>query len=89
MVSHVRVSRNQEEIKAVRIPAGEADLWKTEKDPIRRFSARVVDEGLIDAGDLRRIEAEVEAELESAVEEAENAPLPDVSALYEDVYSQE
>ncbi|MEH6569489.1 MAG: indolepyruvate ferredoxin oxidoreductase family protein, partial [Halioglobus sp.] len=26
VVSHVRVSRNQEEIKAVRIPAGEADL---------------------------------------------------------------
>jgi TPP-dependent pyruvate/acetoin dehydrogenase alpha subunit len=70
-------------------PKGEADLWKTEKDPIRRFKTQVVDEGLIDAGDLRRIEAEVEAELESAVEQAENAPLPDVSALYEDVYSQE
>jgi TPP-dependent pyruvate/acetoin dehydrogenase alpha subunit len=49
----------------------------------------VVDEGLIDADDLARIESEVEAELESAVEDAENAPLPDVASLYEDVYSQE
>jgi pyruvate dehydrogenase E1 component alpha subunit len=70
-------------------PKGEADEWKAEKDPINRFSARVVDEGLIDARDLRRIEAEVEAELERAVVDAENAPFPDIASLYEDVYSQE
>jgi pyruvate dehydrogenase E1 component alpha subunit len=70
-------------------PQGEAEQWKAERDPIENFAARVTKEGTVDAADLQRIDSEVEDELERAVTDAENDPLPGTETLYEDVYSEE
>ncbi len=67
----------------------EAEKWKTERDPLDAFESRVVGDAMLEAEELRRIDGEVTAELDAAVEAAENDPLPDPASLYEDVYAQE
>ncbi|MEE8311471.1 MAG: thiamine pyrophosphate-dependent dehydrogenase E1 component subunit alpha [Candidatus Binatia bacterium] len=67
----------------------EAEEWKTERDAIDRFRARVVGDGLVADTDLRRIDEEVEEELARAVADAESDPMPAAEALYEDVYAKE
>jgi len=64
----------------------EAEDWIQNRDPLQGFEAHVVEAGLVDAAELRRIDLEVEEELASAVEAAEAAPFPDVSELTRDVY---
>jgi acetoin:2,6-dichlorophenolindophenol oxidoreductase subunit alpha len=67
----------------------EAEDWKQNRDPLRRFEERVVSEGLVQEGNLRRIDGEVAARIEKAVEEAEAAPLPEPDDLVRDVYAKE
>jgi pyruvate dehydrogenase E1 component alpha subunit len=64
----------------------EAEDWIQNRDPLQGFEAHVVEAGLVDGADLRRIDLEVEEELASAVEAAEAAPFPDVGELTRDVY---
>jgi pyruvate dehydrogenase E1 component alpha subunit len=64
----------------------EADEWKQHRDPLQRFEERVLTEGVVEEGNLRRIDREVHALIEVAVTEAERAPLPDESDLLTDVY---
>jgi TPP-dependent pyruvate/acetoin dehydrogenase alpha subunit len=64
----------------------DAEDWIQNRDPLQGFEAHVVEAGLVDAADLRRIDLEVEEELASAVEAAEAAPFPDVGELTRDVY---
>jgi len=66
----------------------EADGWRT-KDPLGLFEARTVADGVMEPGNLRRIDDEVRAEIDAAVAAAETAPLPDPAAVLEDVYSTE
>jgi pyruvate dehydrogenase E1 component alpha subunit len=65
----------------------EAEDWKQNRDPLQHFEAEAIEMGMIDGDDLRRIDAEVEALLEQAVEEAEAAPYPNPEAVFEDVYA--
>jgi len=67
-------------------PKEQAEQWKQRRDPLERFERRVVEAALVDAGDLRAIDAEVAAELGAAVRAAEAAPLPDPSDVLTDVY---
>jgi pyruvate dehydrogenase E1 component alpha subunit len=67
----------------------EAEDWKENRDPLRRFEERVVSEGVVQEENLRRIDAEVAARIEKAVEEAEEAPLPEPDDLLRDVYVKE
>jgi TPP-dependent pyruvate/acetoin dehydrogenase alpha subunit len=66
----------------------EADGWRT-KDPLVLFEARTVADGVMEPGNLRRIDEEVRTEIDAAVAAAEAAPLPDPAAVLEDVYSTE
>jgi pyruvate dehydrogenase E1 component alpha subunit len=66
----------------------EAEDWIQNRDPLQRFEERVREAGLIRAEELREIDGEVRRELEAAVEAAEQAPLPDPSAVLTDVYAQ-
>jgi pyruvate dehydrogenase E1 component alpha subunit len=68
---------------------GEADEWRRQRDPLVRFEARVVGDGRVEAGELRRVDGEVAAELEAAVADAERDPLPEPAAVLEDVYGGE
>ncbi len=67
----------------------EADEWKQYRDPLQRFEERVLTDGVVEAGNLRRIDREVHALIDAAVEAAERAPLPDESDLLTDVYVKE
>ncbi|MFN8544553.1 MAG: thiamine pyrophosphate-dependent dehydrogenase E1 component subunit alpha [Candidatus Binatia bacterium] len=64
----------------------EADEWRRTRDPLDLFEQRTVREGVIEPGNLRRIDAEVAAEIAAAVAAAQAAPLPELSDLLTDVY---
>src|SRR5439155_1423875 len=55
-------------------------------DALGRFEERTVREGLVEPGNLRRIDAEVTAEVEDAVRAAQEAPPPDPADVATDVY---
>ena len=70
-------NRTQEEI---------AD-WRNNRDPIDRFSAQLISEGLLSQDDFVSMQSEVTAQINAAVEFAEQSPYPDLSTIYEDVDS--
>ncbi len=67
----------------------EADDWRQNRDPLVRFEERTVGEGLVESGNLRRIEDEVAREVDDAVNAAEQAPLPGPEDVLADVYAAE
>jgi acetoin:2,6-dichlorophenolindophenol oxidoreductase subunit alpha len=71
-------------------PKGEAERWKEQRDPLKNFEAKVVGEARhLPREDLRRVDAEIAAEIDAAVTAAERAPLPDPTDLLTDVYVSE
>lgn len=67
----------------------EADEVRRERDPFVVFEQNVVDKSAIEAEELRRIDTEVAAEVETAVAEAEKAPFPEAADVLSDVYVKE
>lgn len=65
----------------------EIEKWK-EQDPIDRFSELLVDRGELTEEELKELRDEIEAEIEEAVEYAQDAPLPDPSEAYEDMFAE-
>jgi acetoin:2,6-dichlorophenolindophenol oxidoreductase subunit alpha len=65
----------------------EEQRWMAERDPLALQAAWLVSEGLADKPMLDRIESEVAAEMDAAVEFAINAPFPDPRRVDEDVYA--
>ncbi len=65
----------------------EEQLWKTERDPLKVMSAWLTEHGAADAAVLDRAKAEIEAEIEKAVQFALATPYPDASRVTEDVYA--
>jgi pyruvate dehydrogenase E1 component alpha subunit len=62
---------------------------RTEKDdPIKILLDRLFEVGVLTQQTLEELDKEVRAEVEEAAEAAENAPAPDPSELYTNVYSQ-
>jgi TPP-dependent pyruvate/acetoin dehydrogenase alpha subunit len=55
------------------------------RDPVARWRRTLQEDDLASEDELRKIEDEVEAEVEDAVRFAENSPAPDPSALCNDV----
>jgi pyruvate dehydrogenase E1 component alpha subunit len=66
----------------------EVEVWK-ERDPIRTFVAAMKEAGVLSDDDVSGIEAEVEAELEAAVREAEEGPWEALEDLTKDVLLRE
>lgn len=60
--------------------------WR-DRDPISVLLDRMVADGEIEPGDIAAIEAEVDAEIELAVEFADASPLEDVATLERHVYA--
>src|SRR5689334_825416 len=58
-----------------------------ERDPIKLFSASLVEQKIIDEKGLEAIDKEVHEEVEDAVRFADESPLPDAAELYTDVYA--
>jgi pyruvate dehydrogenase E1 component alpha subunit len=65
----------------------EVSAWKA-KDPIKRYHARLIEEGVADEAALNAIKAEVEKEVDDAVTFAENSPRPKPESALDDVYAQ-
>jgi TPP-dependent pyruvate/acetoin dehydrogenase alpha subunit len=65
----------------------EEQQWKTERDPLKVMSAWLMENGAADAAVLDRAKAEIEAEIEKAVQFALATPYPDASRVTEDVYA--
>jgi pyruvate dehydrogenase E1 component alpha subunit len=65
----------------------EEQTWKTERDPIKVMADWLIKEGLADAARLERMQAEVKAEVEKAVEFATAAPYPSADKVDQDVYA--
>ena len=68
-------------------PKHEEQRWMAERDPVTLHAAWLVSEGLADQATLDRVEREVSAEMDAAVEFAQNAPYPDPARVDEDVYA--
>src|SRR5688572_1236113 len=58
-----------------------------ERDPIKLFSASLVEEKVVDNQALEEIDKQVREEVEDALRFAEESPLPDPEELYTDVYA--
>jgi pyruvate dehydrogenase E1 component alpha subunit len=58
-----------------------------EHDPVHTFAARLVDEGLLDADSLAKIDEEATARVAEAAAFAEASAFPDVSTLFDYTYA--
>ncbi|MFS1663732.1 thiamine pyrophosphate-dependent dehydrogenase E1 component subunit alpha [Streptococcus sp. zg-JUN1979] len=63
----------------------EVDTWKA-KDPVKRYRAYLLDNGIASEDELVKIEQQVKEEVEAGVAFAEESPYPDLSVAFEDVY---
>ena len=64
----------------------EVAVWK-ERDPIFTFEDRMIEAGTTTRADIDGIWEELRADIESAIQFAEDSPLPDPEAVLADVYS--
>jgi pyruvate dehydrogenase E1 component alpha subunit len=58
-----------------------------ERDPIKLFSASLLEEKIVDDKALAEIDRKVREEVEDSLRFAEESPLPDAQELYTDVYA--
>jgi len=58
-----------------------------EKDPVRRLSRLLIDEGILQAGDLEKLHADVDAQVNADADRALAAAVPAPDSAYEFVYS--
>src|SRR6516162_853596 len=65
----------------------EEQEWKTKRDPLKNFAGWLVREKIADVAALKKIEGEVEAEMQAAVEFAIAAPYPEKSEVDQDIYA--
>jgi pyruvate dehydrogenase E1 component alpha subunit len=63
----------------------EVEKWRGD-DPIGILERYLIDEKMADKDELEKIDEAVEQELEEAVQFAEESPLPEPEALFEDIY---
>ncbi|WP_448561075.1 pyruvate dehydrogenase (acetyl-transferring) E1 component subunit alpha [Trichothermofontia sp.] len=66
----------------------EKETWLA-RDPIKRFAAYLMEKGLATEADLKAIEAQVQAEVNAAVEFAEASPEPSPDELYRYIFAED
>ncbi len=69
------------------VDPAEIDQWATTNDPIDRYVAALVGNAWATADELRAIDAEIDAELDATIAEAEKSPLPEPEEALTDVYA--
>jgi pyruvate dehydrogenase E1 component alpha subunit len=65
----------------------EEQQWKTQRDPLKLLADWLVQNNHVERAMLARIDHDVQAEMESAVKFALNAPYPNPAEVDEDVYA--
>jgi pyruvate dehydrogenase E1 component alpha subunit len=68
-------------------PKQEEQYWTSERDPITLHGAWLIAQGLMDQAGLERIQSEVAAEMDAAMEFGIKAAYPDPGRVGEDVYA--
>ena len=68
------------------VPAGEIDRWAAENDPIDRYVKQLLGEG-VNQPELATIDARVQAEIDSATDEADASPMPEPTDSLAGVYA--
>jgi pyruvate dehydrogenase E1 component alpha subunit len=63
----------------------EVEEWR-ERDPIKAFSDRLVDEGVLTEDDVKEFDERAIEVIDEAVKFADNSPFPDLDSLYDDIY---
>ncbi len=64
----------------------EVALWK-ERDPIFSFEQRLLDAGVVVASDIEAVWEELRADIDTAIQFAEDSPLPTIDQILTDVYT--
>lgn len=64
----------------------EVALWK-KRDPIENFEAHLLQQKVLTKARIETIHAEVLAEVQAGIKFAEDSPVPELSAITEDVYA--
>ncbi len=64
----------------------EEKFWR-ERDPIKLFSNKMVEQGILTNDEVKEINEFVKKELDEAVDYAINSPLPEPEELYTDLYA--
>ena len=67
------------------VPPEKFPHWEA-KDPIARLSKKLIDAGVVDQAWLDQTQADIKAQVDAAVEQAEACPFPDPSEATTDVY---
>ena len=65
----------------------EREAWM-KRDPIKLFRAHLLENAIADGALLDSLEADVAAEVEAAVQFAEDSPYPELSVAFKDLYSE-
>ena len=68
------------------VPKAELEAWAA-KDPIARYSERLLGSGWATPAELRALDARVEAELDAALAQCLDEPFPDISTALTGVYA--
>jgi TPP-dependent pyruvate/acetoin dehydrogenase alpha subunit len=76
------------QVPAYRRDPAEIAAWQ-EKDPIQRFEVLLVERGLIDEAGKERVAAAAKAELDAAIQFAEESPFPQPAELIGGAYAPE
>ncbi len=63
----------------------QVEEWR-QRDPLKTFAARLVDEGMVSEDDLKEIDEEAVSIVDEAVAFADQSPHPEPESLYDDVY---
>jgi pyruvate dehydrogenase E1 component alpha subunit/2-oxoisovalerate dehydrogenase E1 component alpha subunit len=69
------------------VPSGEIDRWARENDPVDRYLKELTTRYGVEQGDLERIDARAQAEIDKATDEAEGSPPPDPRDALDGVYA--
>jgi pyruvate dehydrogenase E1 component alpha subunit len=63
----------------------EVEEWR-ERDPIKAFADRLVDEGVLAKEDVEKFDQQAIEAVDAAVKFADESPFPDLDSLYDDIY---
>lgn len=66
----------------------ELEEWR-QKDPVRTYPRKLIDEEVLTEKEYEEMEAEIEAEVQDAIEFARESPMPDPQNAYDGLYAEE
>jgi pyruvate dehydrogenase E1 component alpha subunit/2-oxoisovalerate dehydrogenase E1 component alpha subunit len=69
------------------VPPGEIEKWATSNDPLDRYIKVLTGDYGMDASELAKVDARINAEIDRATDEAEAAPMPEPSDALVGIYA--